>query len=64
MILIVYCHPYEKSFNHAELEVIKENLGFNNQNLPRNLKFIKPSQFKNKKNLELRDLTLVLKGNL
>lgn len=26
MILIVYCHPYEKSFNHAELEVIKKNL--------------------------------------
>lgn len=26
MILIIYCHPYEQSFNHAELKAIKENL--------------------------------------
>lgn len=26
MILIIYCHPYEQSFNHAELRAIKENL--------------------------------------
>lgn len=26
MILIIYCHPYEQSFNHAELIAIKENL--------------------------------------
>lgn len=26
MILIIYCHPYSQSFNHAELEVIKRNL--------------------------------------
>ena len=26
MILIIYCHPYDQSFNHAELEIIKENL--------------------------------------
>ncbi len=26
MILIVYCHPYNRSFNHAELDAVKENL--------------------------------------
>ncbi|WP_276805128.1 NAD(P)H-dependent oxidoreductase [Lactobacillus hominis] len=26
MILIIYCHPYGQSFNHAELEAIRENL--------------------------------------
>lgn len=26
MILIVYCHPYNQSFNHAELDVVKKNL--------------------------------------
>lgn len=26
MILIIYCHPYDQSFNHAELEAILENL--------------------------------------
>lgn len=58
--LIIECFCWEDS-NEKDY---KENLGFNNQNLPRNLKFIKPSQFKNKKKLELRDLTLILKGNL
>jgi len=24
--LIIYCHPYEKSFNHAILETVKDNL--------------------------------------
>lgn len=24
--LIIYCHPYEKSFNHAILESVKSNL--------------------------------------
>ena len=24
-ILIVYCHPYAKSFNHAILEAVKHN---------------------------------------
>ena len=58
--LIIECFCWEDS-NERDY---KKNLGFNNQSLPRNLKFIKPSQFKNKKNLELRDLTLILKGNL
>ena len=58
--LIIECFCWQDS----DEKNYKENLGFNNQNLPRNLKFIKPSQFKNKKNLELRDLTLILKGNL
>ena len=58
--LIIECFCWEDS-NERDY---KKNLGFNNQILPRNLKFIKPSQFKNKKNLELRDLTLILKGNL
>ncbi|WP_093625195.1 NAD(P)H-dependent oxidoreductase [Limosilactobacillus gorillae] len=26
MILIIYCHPYDQSFNHAELEAIQDNL--------------------------------------
>lgn len=26
MILIVYCHPFSGSFNHAELQTIRENL--------------------------------------
>ena len=29
--LIIYCHPYEKSFNHAVLEKVKENLQRNHQ---------------------------------
>ena len=32
MIMIIYCHPYEQSYNHAELEVIKENLSAAHQN--------------------------------
>lgn len=31
MILIIYCHPYDQSFNHAELEVIQENLSIAHQ---------------------------------
>ena len=58
--LIIECFCWQDS----DEKNYKENLGFNNQILPRNLKFIKPSQFKNKKNLELKDLTLILKGNL
>lgn len=58
--LIIECFCWQDS----DEKNYKENLGFNNQILPRNLKFIKPSQFKNKKNLELRDLTLILKGEL
>lgn len=26
MILIVYCHPYNQSFSHAELDAVKKNL--------------------------------------
>ena len=26
MILIIYCHPYNRSFNHAELAAVEENL--------------------------------------
>ena len=29
--LIVYCHPYEKSFNHAILDMVKTNLKKQNQ---------------------------------
>lgn len=29
--LIVYCHPYEKSFNHAILEAVKSNLRHQNK---------------------------------
>lgn len=25
-IVIVYCHPYQKSLNHAVLEAVKNNL--------------------------------------
>lgn len=31
MILIIYCHPYNQSFNHAELEVIRRNLDIAHQ---------------------------------
>lgn len=31
MILIIYCHPYSESFNHAELEAIKKNLDIAHQ---------------------------------
>lgn len=31
MFLLIYCHPYDQSFNHAELEAIKENLSVAHQ---------------------------------
>ena len=67
--LIIECFCWQDS----DEKNYKENLGLNNQNLPRNLKFIKPSQFKNKEKpdqcknkekLELKDLTSALKGEL
>ena len=30
--LIIYCHPYDKSFNHAVLENVENNLKQNNIN--------------------------------
>lgn len=30
--LIIYCHPYQKSFNHAVLEVVKDNLREHHKN--------------------------------
>lgn len=42
----------------------RNNLGYDKQEPPKNLKFIKPSQFRNKNKLELKDLTEVLRGNL
>ena len=30
--LIIYCHPYNKSFNHAVLECVENNLDQNNKN--------------------------------
>lgn len=29
-ILIIYCHPYKNSFNHAELSAIEKNFRNNN----------------------------------
>ena len=29
--LIIYCHPYDKSFNHAVLENVENNLKQNNK---------------------------------
>lgn len=30
--LIIYCHPYPKSFNHAVLEAVKDNLKDHHKN--------------------------------
>ena len=57
--LIIECFCWK----NEDEQKYKENLGFNSQDIPHNFKFIKPSQFKNKEKLELRDLTSVLKGN-
>lgn len=61
--LIIECFCW----NNEDEQKYKENLGFNGSDTPhtpRNFKFIKPSQFKNKEKLELKDLTSALKGEL
>ena len=61
--LIIECFCWK----NEDEQKYKENLGFNGSDTPhtpRNFKFIKPSQFKNKEKLELKDLTSALKGEL
>lgn len=58
--LIIECFCWEDK----DEQNVKKNLGYSNGVIPQNLKFVKPSQFKNKDNLELKDLTAVLRGNL
>ena len=58
--LIIECFCWK----NEDEQKYKENLGFNSQGIPHNFKFIKPSQFEDKDNLELKDLTKVLRGIL
>lgn len=58
--LIIACFCWQDS----DKITYRNNLGYKKQEPPKNLKFIKPSQFKNKNKLELKDLTDVLKGDL
>lgn len=58
--LIIACFCWQDGDKIA----YRNNLGYDKQEPPKNLKFIKPSQFRNKNKLELKDLTEVLRGNL
>ena len=59
-ILIIACFCWQD----GDKITYRNNLGYDKQEPPKNLKFIKPSQFRNKNKLELKDLTEVLRGNL
>ena len=39
--LIIYCHPYDKSFNHAVLENVENNLKQNKIKIPKSLLTLK-----------------------
>lgn len=58
--LLIECFCWEDK----DEQNIKKNLGYEYREIPQNFKFIKPSQFEDKDNLELKDLTKVLRGIL